>query len=166
MNNVNHEIIMNKQLINMLSTVLDCGYEDITFVVDLCNDFRADFIHVWRDVQAMYGDDTIPTCNDIIQSIYDNALHKVINEIGGDWGQEIVDLADLENINYCASEFYFDGETIGNYDELLAAVRAKADELERNANTIIADNQGIGYGVEDYDVELKGDTVILKFKGV
>lgn len=120
---------MEQQFMEMLSTILDCGYADVQFIAELCKDFEVYFVDLWEIAKDSRGDNSTPNCNDLIYSVYDNALNKAIDKVAYNKMDELRELANLSDVNCCASYMYFDGEVINNYDELLDAVRAKVDEL-------------------------------------
>lgn len=148
---VNEYAKTNSQLITALSTVLNYNFTDTEFVISQCNNFNVDFSHVWKDAQAMYDDNTIPTPNDLIYTIYKFALDNAIEEVLAIESSTFNWLATLKphdfippeqeyfkefakfNINLAESSLIYKSTNIRDYQVLLIIIKATVNKLINEA---------------------------------
>lgn len=103
---------------NLLAHILECGVDDIDFIIELLVSFEIDYLDMdWSGKGA----------NDIIYEIYDTAIDN--SDIDRDEHEVYIDA------NYMASSLSIDGKEVSSFEEL-NDIGVKEDKTEEEDKEI------------------------------
>jgi hypothetical protein len=127
---------LEQKLIGLLSIILNCGYADIEFLIELCDNLKIDVLDVWNRNKE-YGNDT--DINSLIYVAYYEAIYKAYSEICfNDFEYDKYNILEKNVEIYCnaidsSCQVIDDGDykMITNYDESVEAFTEIKNKIDK-----------------------------------
>jgi hypothetical protein len=127
---------VEKKSIELLSTILNCGYADIEFLMELCDNLGVDISDVWDKSKDYDGH---PDINTLIYTAYYEAVYKAYSEVFfDDTEYDKWDILEKNVEIYCnyidsSCQVIDDGDykMITDYDELVEAFTEIKNKIDK-----------------------------------